>query len=88
MAYVQKDRTLRERQRRAICDALESAYPATLSSRQLQDRLYDSLKHQTPSTTAIGLMLRLLTTEGWVLSNRTLAISPTFSYSWNPEGSE
>ena len=84
-AYRPRNRTMKERRRKAIVDALEKHYPAALSSRQIQDNIYDVLTIATPSTTTIGNLLRLLSSEGLVIAHATAALSPTFTYSFNPE---
>ena len=87
VTYQSKDRSKKERQRTAIVAVLEELHPHGASSRTIQDRIYDRLGHATPCTSAVGRFCHELAAEGWLVFETTQALSPTYTWFYNPEAS-
>ena len=84
MSYQIKNRTKKERLRKAVVDVLEDAHPTWLSAVQVRDRVYDRLGHETPSTTAIGMLAKHLCAQRHIQTHRPSAgHNPLLSYRYN-----
>lgn len=83
-----KHPTKQERTMNAILEAASKGYPTAYTSRELQDLIYEKLKHATPNTSAIGSLCRVLSSRGRLIRHQSGTMSPNYTYSFNPEASE